>query len=634
MVLASALVFAGEPAHVQPGNGQSGNGLPGVAELAQRPIAIDPILAPDGRWIAYRDVEARGAQFILLDLSAPGRATRTIDLGGKHRLDWLRWAGSGRLIASITGPERRDGKTVHASHLLAIDVATGKRIPLEPGETSEGDGVLHVDPKGGFLLLASHSGKEVTPSVFRVDLATGHAEQIVRAESDVWDWFADTGGVIRAGMGVNGKRSWMLYRSGDGERFRTSRKGAGDLDSGIDRFVAVHGSDHGFAMAAGPAGRVALFRYDFRQSRLGELVYAHPRVDLEGFQVSPAGELLSVDFVDDREETLWFDAELRGHQAAIDVALPNRVNRVVSISDDKQRLLIFSRSPTDPGTYYIHDAATGTTERLMAINPAAGARDLARMEPVRYRARDGLEIRGYLTLPQGRDARDLPLVVLPHGGPFARDDWGYDPWVQYLAAKGYAVLQPNFRGSTGFGKQFVHAGDGEWGRGMQDDIDDGVRWLAERGTVDLKRVCIMGASFGGYAAMWAAARNPDLYRCAISFAGISDVAAQLAYDRKTFAPRYFKAWQRRIQGSAASLDALSPIHRVGDMTVPMLIAHGSEDETVPVAQSAMLHEALTREGRAHDYVVYSGEGHDLEDPANKADLLTRIGAFLDAHNPS
>jgi len=261
---------------------------------------------------------------------------------------------------------------------------------------------------------------------------------------------------------------------------------------------------------------------------------------------------------------------------------------------------------------------------------------LAPMEPVRYIARDGLEIRAYLTLPPGKGTANLPLVVMPHGGPFVRDIWGYDAWVQYLASKGYAVLQPNYRGSTGFGKAFVEKGNGQFGRGMQDDVDDGVKWLAAKGTVDPKRVCIMGASYGGYAAMLAAVRNPELYRCAISFAGLSDVSAQLKYDRKSFAAsRYFRNWRDRVKGDKDfELDTISPLKMADRMTVPILIAHGTADRTVPVSQSQRLHDALLKIKRPHEFVLYKDEGHGFADPANATDFLDRVGKFLAEHNPS
>ena len=336
-------------------------------------------------------------------------------------------------------------------------------------------------------------------------------------------------------------------------------------------------------------------------------------------------------YSDARAEALWFDAERASEQKAIDAALPGRVNRVVSASAGKKRLLVLSASASDRGVYYIY--ADGRATLFGAVNPALTGTPAAEMRAISYRARDGLALHGFLTLPAGRDGAALPLIVMPHGGPFSRDEWGYDPWVQYLAAKGYAVLQPNYRGSTGYGHAFTDKGDGQWGRGMQDDMDDGVAWLARAGTIDSARVCVMGASYGGYAAMWAAARNPGKYRCAISFAGISDVRAQLEFDRATFKEREFRAWRRRIQGSAPTLESLSPLSYADQIVAPMLIAHGSEDDTVPPEQSEFLHQALSRLGRVHEYKVYPGEGHNLEDPASEADFLGRVGAFLDRYNP-
>ncbi|HEX8379211.1 MAG TPA: S9 family peptidase [Allosphingosinicella sp.] len=258
------------------------------------------------------------------------------------------------------------------------------------------------------------------------------------------------------------------------------------------------------------------------------------------------------------------------------------------------------------------------------------------MEAVRYAARDGLPVPAYLTLPVGRPAKGLPLIVMPHGGPFIRDSWVYEPWVQFLANRGYAVLQPNFRGSTGYGKAYVEAASGQFGRKMQDDLDDGVAWLTERGIVDPKRVCMMGASYGGYAAMWAAVRNPDLYRCSVSFAGISDIPSMLRYDRSKFvATRYYRDWRDRIRGPEDfDLKNVSPINRAREIRVPMLIAHGEKDSNVPANQSKRLHEALRKAGIPHEYVTYPEEGHGFQKVENSVDFLKRVDAFLAKHNPA
>jgi len=610
--------------------------LPAAAQPASPPAAAyfappaieEAALSPDGQRVAARALIDGRARLAIFDLSATAPSARPVALPEAERLEWHRWLGRDRLLVSLL----REGPDP-VTRLVSVDLATGALRQLGAARPAgPGDEVLHVSPDGGFLLLASAVPGRATPGVYRVNLATGATTLAVAPQDHVWDWVADSAGVIRAGMAQDGKRSWLVYRKNEQDRFSRSARGAGDARSGIERFVPIRGTDRGYALAQTPAGRVGLYAYDFARERLGALLYEDAQVDLEGFQTDPDGRLLGVDTSGDRPATRWFTPDTARRQSQIDAALPGRANRVIGASGDRARILVFSESAGDPGAFYVF--AEGRAILVAAVSPGLADKPAPEMRAVRYRARDGLEISGYLTLPTGRPAHGLPLIVMPHGGPFARDSWGYDPWVRYLADRGYAVLQPNYRGSTGFGRAFVAAGDGQWGRGMQDDLDDGVAWLAGQGVADPNRVCIMGASYGGYAAMLAATTRPGAWRCAVSFAGISDVAGQLAYDHKTFEERAFRAWKARIQGDAPSLDALSPIAHAAALRMPLLIAHGTADDTVPPDQSIRLHETLTRLGRAHDYVAYPGQGHTLEGPADNADFLARVGRFLAEHNPA
>ncbi len=603
-------------------------GPPTAAELLAPPVIADPQISPDGHWVAARLGTTASAPLVRYDLTHPGATPVPIAFPSGERAEWVAWLTPGTMIASLV----RDGE-VPVTRLAVIDPASGRAASLGGVRTGGGgEALLHLDRTASFLLLRVQPAGAETPAIYRVDLKTGTFTLAVAPQPHVRDWVIDAAGVVRAGLAEKDGKSWLLYRRGEGDRFSRSSRGAGDADSGIAQFVPVQGSDHGYALAEAPSGRIALYDYDFRHSRLGALRYENAGADLDDFEVGPDGRLLGVAYSDDRDRDLWFDSALRDRQAGIDAALPGRVNRVVSESDDQRSLLVFSASASDPGAFYVF--AGGTPRLLAAVNPALVGRPVAEVRSIRYQARDGLAIQGYLTLPAGRPAKGLPLIVMPHGGPFARDGWDYDPWVQYLAGKGYAVLQPNYRGSTGFGRAMTDLGDGQWGRGMQDDVDDGVAWLAQQGIADARRVCIMGASYGGYAAMWAAARDQGLYRCAISYAGISDVRAQLDYDHKTFDERGFRAWRRRIQGDAPSLAALSPLSLVAGLKMPILIAHGTADQTVPVDQSERLDQALTRLGRPHDFVLYPGEDHTMHDAAHEADFLARVGKFLDAHNPA
>ncbi|MBC9033326.1 S9 family peptidase [Sphingomonas sp. JC676] len=629
LALASALSLSGPAPAADPDPT-----VPTAADFGAVPMIKNPKLSPDGSLVAAEGL-IKGKSVVLI---VQPSGIKPIPVPDKHRIEWIRWAGSRRLLVSLSTITRELEEEQRMTRIVMLDLDTGKQRFVGPREQGvDGDDIVHIDEGGNFVLLSTQPSIYEYPVVYRVDLATGKSSRVVDAREDVWNWYADPSGVVRAGIAIRDDKWWVYYRDGAKGTFaRTKRRDFDDNDAHIDTFEPVVGSDKGLAVAAGDSGRFGLYRYDFKNDQLGEKIYENPVVDITDYDVASDGTVRGIFYDDDKPEVTWLDPEMKKLQAKLDRAVPGHLNRIVSSSRDKMRLLVWSGSAEDPGVYYLYDRTTNHMDLFAEPFPGLGGKRLAPMEPVRYKARDGLELRAYLTLPPGRDPAKLPLIVMPHGGPFARDSWGYDPWVQYLASKGYAVLQPNYRGSTGFGRAFVEKGNGQFGRGMQDDVDDGVKWLAERGTVDAKRVCIMGASYGGYAAMLAAERNPEIYRCAISFAGISDVASQLRYDRKSFsATRYFRNWRDRVRGDKSfELDTISPIKQAAQMTVPILIAHGEDDDNVPLYQSRRLHEALMKLKRPHEYVTYPNEGHGFSDPVHATDFLTRVGKFLDAHNPS
>jgi dipeptidyl aminopeptidase/acylaminoacyl peptidase len=603
------------------------------------PFLSNPKLSPSGHRVAAKSFVKGTLKLSILAL-APGAASSSIPIPEKRDLLWYRWAGDDRLLLSIGKTDLVMGEEIYVTRLVAVDLKNSQANFIgKKGSGIVGDDVIYQDPDGKSLLLSLQATIYEYPSVYRVDLETAKLTRIVRPKENVWDWFADNRGTVRVGIGREGKNQWVWYRKDQDADFEKilKRKRTEDEENGdIDTFYLVFGSDKGYVVANKRTGRFGLYHYDFSTDSIGEPIFEHPKVDLESVSLADDGALRAVHYVDDRSRVEWFDAEMKTIQEEIDKAMPGRMNRVVSHSADKSRMLVWTGSASDPGRYYLFGAADGVMKLLAKPYERVNTKALAPVKSVTYSARDGLELPAYLTLPLGREAKNLPLIIMPHGGPFARDEWAYDTWTQFLANRGYAVLQPNFRGSTGYGKAFVEKGDGQMGRGMQDDLDDGVKWLVDQGKVDPKRVCIMGASYGGYAAMWAAVRNPDVYQCAISFAGISDVAAMLRYDRKLFsATRYYKNWREKIQGDKEfDLASVSPLRAVDRVGIPILIAHGGRDENVPPWQSKKLHDALTKANKPHEFVLYEDEGHGFEDPENAIDFLKRIEAFLKKYNPA
>jgi dipeptidyl aminopeptidase/acylaminoacyl peptidase len=605
------------------------------------PFFTAPEISPDGTHLVAGSVSDGRKAVVLADLTRPDYALARIDLSDKFEMVWARWAGNQRVLMSLIIPTKLYGSEIRTSRLFLFDLATRQIHPLDRRIGGiDGDDVIHIDPQGKYILLSAQRSIFETPAVLHVDLDTLKAKQLVKPYPGVWSWYADRDGTVRAGLGTDSARWWLFYRDSAETGFRkvgTGRRPENQSVTDVEKLLPVAGSDKGYAIANKATGRYGLYRYDFVTNTLGEPVFEHKEVDVDGVGFSPrTGDPDSVSYADDRDRVAWLDPALSAIQARLDRRLPGAVNRIVSRDALDRRMVVWSGGASDPGTYYIFDRARRELRELARPYAALDGQALAPVQPVRYAARDGLAIPAYLTLPLGRPATGLPLIVMPHGGPFIRDKWTYEPWAQFLANRGYAVLQPNFRGSTGYGKAFVEAASGQFGRKMQDDLDDGVRWLVERGIVDSKRVCILGASYGGYAAMWAAVRNPEIYRCAISYAGISDVGEMLRVDRSQWiAQRYYRDWRDRIRGDGGfDLARVSPIARAAEIRIPLLIAHGEKDGNVPFAQSKKLHEALVRAHVEHEFVVYPDEGHGFAKVEDSVDFLKRVERFLARHNPA
>jgi len=375
----------------------------------------------------------------------------------------------------------------------------------------------------------------------------------------------------------------------------------------------------------------AIWDFDVDRKAFGEVMARHPAEDIVGVlsdEDSGYFEQVSTDGL--KPVGVWFDARMDRLQRSIDTALPGHINTIRATPGD--RMLVFSYSDVDPGRWYLLDA------RTMQIKPLAvrlAQIDPARMQPMRtvhYPARDGLSVPAYLTLP-GKPTQPAPAVILIHRGPQARDRWQWDQDVQVFAAHGYVVFQPQFRGSSGFGKKFEEAGYGQWGLAMQDDITDGVKWLVDQKIADPARICIVGASYGGYAALWGLARTPELYKCGVSTAGVSDIENMLRGDSDFNGTAVGREVVRHKVGDpktmAASFDAVSPLKHADRIVAPVLLVHGNKDERVPKAQSQKMLAELQRLHKDVKYVEFDGEGHGVRQVAHEAAWYGDIFALLE-----
>jgi dipeptidyl aminopeptidase/acylaminoacyl peptidase len=456
--------------------------------------------------------------------------------------------------------------------------------------------------------------------------------------------------VIRLGITRDGLRYGVIYRENEQDKWRTMPLIDADrgrvMPLGFDydgrRLMVAANNEH---------KRRAIYYYDLQTGRIGEEIASHDQFDIIPEQgatmidgVSLSGPVVSelaqsvvgIRFITEGPRVRWFDPGFDALQAALDRMLPDTVNAIVSRSRNEKRFLVLAFSDRDPGTYYLVDlmGEKPAVSRLSERMAGCPVKAMVPMYLIQYPARDGETIQGYLTVPAGEKRTGLPLVVMPHGGPFVRDSWQFDPLVQFLANRGYAVLQMNFRGSPGYGTEFFTKGKREIGRGMQDDIEDGARWAIAKKFADPGRIAIVGGSYGGYAALFALGHNPELYRCGISIAGVtdwSDIIKERKGEEYKYAYLFFREWIGDPKLTPEFLAAISPVNFAAKITAPVYIVQGKEDRTVPPKQARKMVEALEKAGRTPQSLYFSNEGHGFKHEKNRTKLYQEIEKFLAKH---
>jgi dipeptidyl aminopeptidase/acylaminoacyl peptidase len=390
-----------------------------------------------------------------------------------------------------------------------------------------------------------------------------------------------------------------------------------------------------FLGAARKAGEDKVF---VREINLASLAMGPPlstseKVDARGAWLDRRGRLVGVTTVEDRRAYDFMEKDFAPHFRAIEKYFgPDVAIRMVEVDDARTRYLGVASGPRDPGVYFLYDRATHAVTELGVQHAQLTSERLAPMHSLAVKTRDGAEIRAYLTQPAS--GAPGPLVVMPHGGPEVRDEWGYNPWVQALAAQGWWVLQPNFRGSGGYGLAFAQAGWRRWGDRMQEDIEDAAAQAIGQFKLDTSKVAILGGSYGGYAALMGAVRKPDFYKAVVSIAGVSDVIDMLHWERThddTPVKYYYDFWRKRIgdpEADEAMLVQASPRRRVAEIKAPVFLIHGFVDETVPVDQSKAMVKAMTAAGKKVEYWEIPKEGHRASTRKADRDRLERAIAFL------
>ena len=597
-------------------------------------------ISPDGRYISFLKPYKGERNVYVKGVDEPFEAARPITADERPVPGYF-WSRDGKYVLYV-----QDKGGNENFHVYAVD-------PASPPETDTGvPPARDLTPVEG-VAAAIYSVPERTPGtmivglndrdpayhdVYRVDIATGERTLLIENTQKVAQYFFDLDGNPRLAMRQDEEGGTQIYRvdggdlapiysctylenvnpvrfTKDGTRVYMETDKGRDVD--LSRLVLLDPAD----------GSTKLVESD-----------PEKQVDFGGAVFSDlTDELIATVYVGDRVRVYPKDDQTKKDLALFRKNFPDGEPGFGSSTHDMKLQIVSVQSDVDPGSVYLYHRDTGAFDLLYRSRPDLPSANLAHMKPLRYRARDGLMIPAYLTLPAGVEARNLPVVIYPHGGPWYRDHWGYEPYAQFLANRGYAVLQINFRGSTGYGKHFLNAGNHEWGTGaMQNDITDGVRYLIDQGIADPKRIGIFGGSYGGYATLAGVTFTPDLYACGVPYVAPSNIVTLIESFPAYWRPFLKGSWFMRVGDPEIPADredllARSPINFVDRIHVPLLVVHGANDPRVKQVESDRIVAALRDKGMPVEYLVAPDEGHGFRAPGNRMALAAAMEKFLAAH---
>ena len=592
--------------------------------LLGNPERATPRIAPDGKRLAWLAPDEHGILQVWVQTIGKHDA-RVVTADKSRGIQSYGWAFDSKTILYS-----QDAAGDENFHLFAVDLDSHNVRDLTPWQGVRAEFVA-ADPKfPDRILVALNLLDRKLMDVYRVDLRTGAVELDTKNPGDVAGWLADDNMVVRAATITTPDGGTELrVRDSAMAPWRTLIKASME-----DDLNALDFTKDGRSLFLGTSigtNTTRLVRHELASGKETGIAHSDD-ADLSDALIQPTRHVV---------QAVAFDPG-RIHWTVVDPSIQADFDAIAKIADgdfsiadrdlaDQTWLVAFS-SDRSPTRYYSWDRASKKATFLFSVQPKLDDAPLAAMKPIAFTARDGMKLNGYLTLPPGVPAKNLPLLLVVHGGPWARDSWGINPYIQLFANRGYAVLQINFRGSTGFGKKYLHAGDREWGLTMQNDLTDGVKWAVGQGIADPHRVGIFGGSYGGYAALAGAAFTPDLYRCAIDECGPSNLFTLLAsfppYWEVARSIFFTRVGNPNDPKDKELLTAASPLFSADKIKIPMLIGQGANDPRVKQAEAEQIVDAIAKHRGSAVYVLYSDEGHGFVRPENRIDFTARMEKFL------
>ncbi|WP_419779147.1 S9 family peptidase [Maridesulfovibrio sp.] len=593
-------------------------------DFFKNPEAAGFTISPDGKKIAWLAPWKDRLNVFVKDLST--NKTTRVTGATKRDIYGYFWVGNDRIVF---GQDSGGDENVH-TFSAAVDGSGA--TDLTPFENTRTNLLDDLENDADHILITMNRDDPRVFDVFKLNVTTGELVLQARNPGDIVGWMTDHNGQVRIAIATRNGQNVILYRADDSEPFHKLM--SMDFRTAFIPLLFDFENKKFYVSTNIDRDKQAIYLFNPETKELEQLVFEHPEVDVEQLMYSKKRKIITgTGFYTDKHHYVFFDDLREEIQHDLEAMLPGYDVALTSVDDDESKCIVRTYSDRSLGAGYIYDIATKELKKFADVSPWIDESQMVEMKPVSFTSRDGLTIHGYLSLPKGKEAGKLPVLINPHGGPWARDYWGFNPEVQFLTNRGIAVLQVNFRGSTGYGRDFWEKGFKQWGLNMQNDLTDAVNWLIEQGIADPERVAIYGASYGGYATLAGLTFTPDIYACGIDYVGPSNLFTLL----ETLPP-YWENEKQEFYIKVGDpvrdyklLRKVSPVFHVDKIKAPLFVAQGANDPRVKKAESDQIVKALRDRGVAVEYMVKDNEGHGFQNQENRFDFYEAMERFLDKH---
>jgi dipeptidyl aminopeptidase/acylaminoacyl peptidase len=601
-----------------------------VEDFFRNPDKVGFQLSPQGDYLAFLGPYERRNNIFVQKIgdTAAIRITNETDrdIGGYF------WTNNNRIVYV------KDSGGDENFQLFAIDRDGTNALDLTPFDGVKIELIDDLEDNDSELIIGMNKNNPMLFEPYRIDVNTGAYKKLAENNdptAPVTAWMTDHDGKLRiAVQTIDGVNNRLLYRADESQAFEEVL--TTNFKEGLDPlFFDFHDKHKVYAASNIGRDRTEVIYYDLeKKEELSPAIFSHPEVDVDSLIYSKKRKVVTgAVYTTWKREIHFFDSERKEMQQHLESLLPGYEVVVTSSNKAEDKYMVRTYSDRSLGAYYFYDATSRQLEKITEVSPWIKEEDMAPMQHISYESRDGLQIHGYLTLPARHKNELLPVVVNPHGGPWVRDSWGFNPEVQLLASRGYAVLQINYRGSTGYGRAFWEKGFKEWGRKMQDDLTDGVQWLIREGVADPGKVAIYGASYGGYATLAGITFTPELYCCGVDYVGVSNLFTFM----KTIPP-YWKPYLDMLYEMVGDpvadkelLEAGSPVFHIGKIKAPLFVVQGANDPRVNIDESDQIVRSLRERGIDVPYMVKYNEGHGFANEENRFEFYKAMLGFLAKH---